>query len=211
MEDVQAQRENLVAGLKRLKMREKDIETALFIGEWMLLMDKTIFGSGKITYVTSPPKNENGLGPGYVADKDIYVVFVEGIYGRMEEIMKKGFLRCWKKGKKWHCPEEKIQRQISPEEFLIATAAHEVRHRIQNKREVELFSPIDSLDYLIPPFGELLFYASKWKKNFPKAHEFDATVISFFLLHLYRYCDTLQEIKELLLIEPSKLRKKKAA
>jgi len=200
--------------LLKLDMKEKDVETAAFLGQWIVLLDSSVLSKAtKINYAPKPPP-EKSKGIFYLPEDDEYLIYVEGLYART--LSEEAIPLCVgiKHQEKWYFPARQNERIFTPEETLIAIAAHEVRHRLQYIVEIELFQPIKDPSCFPPPFGWIIYFVSSLKKHEPVTStihlpkEFDARVIEYTVLHFFRYLNTPNELVSLLLLEPSKLRQR---
>ena len=209
--------DELIQILKKKKMNSHDIWTALTIGIMIQQVDSLFFPNGRIFYIPKKGRKRRGVIAIYIHDEDAYGIYVKGVREKLIEGKLKNPCLCFKKGKKWHPTRKMDERPFTPEEVIVAIAAHEVRHRIQSKLNIEWFSyktPDKKIIEEFPiPFNWIVYYTKALRKYetktapIRKPHEFDAKVIELVVLHFYRYLNSLLDLKRIILLQPNELQR----
>jgi len=178
--------------LKQAGFKKEDIGVTLRLFLCLESLDKLVFTESPVTVNFVSGKNPFEYFTGYHQRRngeEIYNIYVNGIAALIREENKQGFLYLPSGPKNQFKPARYTQ-----EEFLVCTAAHEVRHRFQNNFLVKKFSPRsanlvkDDLLKSVIRFEELVFeecreiYAKeKRSKVYIKGRinqkEFDAKII----------------------------------
>lgn len=212
-------RRELVPKLRREGVSERDAKMATTLVSLIRWFDARIFGPHDIAPVLLSRQRLNLLAayqclPDGSASR--YVVFTHNItQSVVRDARASQFFICRTSGELRIFPSS-----ASVPEYLIAIAAHEVRHRLQQSGVIrKMFSRIeqsgasDRLLRLLWNTGKArhqnrikrLFDAGRDARliaNETSKEEFDARLVEQMVMHRYHACETDDELVNLVLIEP---------
>lgn len=198
-------------------MKEEDIETAVDLLACISILDEKIlpdekpcslnliYGRSREKYIASycAPKEGDG--------EEVYYVFMSDI----EELSLKDTPGITNFNENNEIDTSEKREKASKELNLLSVAFHEIRHRVQHRKQIAQFNPEHTLafqDKTYPDFIEFLNLCIEEGKKNPKSknlaeyksqpHEYDATVIEEFSVSKLSSGITEKDLIELAQLEP---------
>jgi len=202
---------------------KKDISLAFKFALPIAFLDEQIFGSGngaKMTFALRPVNFFTGYAHLSDGQEESYYVFVNGLYRQLRQERKYRRIFLLDKEGNRVCNEYKQEPRPSLASILLTTAVHEVRHRLQNKEKIDMFSPADAYRLDNPYIKSFIRYrmilfmekAVVWRKQKKQADyiesetspkEFDAGLIEHIASsELYRGGMTIERLIRITRLQP---------
>lgn len=202
-----------------LDLKNKDMDTALWLKDYIEQIDRLIFPENPTRVVVHEDASRRNFRAMYTHPRpgggDYYSVFTKGLYQSLSREWQDGLLMVVGEN---GCVEIIQQNRIVPaqRQVLIAIACHEVRHRMQLLRRIKFLAQDipeghrselcrHSLHYVELLFKEVkkgIKYSNRIKqhriRSMTNRYEIDATTIETMVLHSIQVGTSLTRVVPLL-------------
>lgn len=185
---------------------EEDVVRAIILAGTLCSVDALVFPCDPAVpgLVSEPLRAEGGEFLGYGIDtkkRERYFITIQSLAVKIERLRLKN-RRGFKRDGKLLCRDLSRLPLPTEYEFIVQMAAHEVRHRMQQRdTRLRLFTP--NLSVRDPLTARLirLLGSARESANL-SATEFDAIVVDHLVLHLWRARKGIRRIEPILRMQP---------
>jgi hypothetical protein len=209
--------EKMKEGLLEKGLKEEDIDSALRLMACMATVQQAGFDGEQVTleFVSKKYQPNQDFAAAYFPKKDSYGIFVPDLHEGISNHLKEVTVKLVDKDGKFI----KDAPLLTMEEWMLGTAVHEVRHRLQEQTDFKMFSPEDASSMQNKQLKQIIIFVERLfeitKEDLEKAgrgekiiedrtsqEEFDSNVVEFLTRNKIHNGTTLKEFFDLVKIQP---------